>query len=296
MDTQPKEPDALPCRFEQSPPYRNWSFCRVSSFHMKPQPIRMLHYHAEFELGLCVSGEGQLYLGDRVIPYRAGDVQIILPGQPHYNIAAAEGTVWHFLSFLPSELRTAHLTPDREWIGQLQRDCRASGVFPPDRYPLLAAAASFSVNAALRPPTGPFDGDSLAEGLLHLLVLLSRTGDDSGGATHAAGTDIGKILPALTGFSQALDRGVCLTVPQMAALCHFSPSHFRRIFSERMGQHPKKYILSVQLDRAAQLLLSTALPVGEVCRQVGFTDSTVFFRNFVDRYGVSPTSYRKNRH
>lgn len=142
--------EPLPCLFETSPPYVRWPMCRVSTYHLKPRPIEFLHYHVDMEIGLCLGGSGLLYLGNRTIPYHAGDVQIILPYQSHYNVAVGQPAEWHFISFLPTSLHSAHLSPDPEFLKSLLDGCRLGGVFPPDRFPALSEAMQAISRAVTR--------------------------------------------------------------------------------------------------------------------------------------------------
>lgn len=280
----------LPCLFEESPPYKHWRFCRTSCYHLKKRPIAFLHYHLEMEIGYCVSGEGLLYLGDKTIPYRAGDVQILLPLQAHYNVSTTDETVWQFVSFLPNALRSDGVSPDQAFLEHLAAGCRACGIFSPDRFPALAHSVIAVTEFALRPVGSPFDSDLLLVRLLNFLNQLLCTDREETPEQSVLNTN--KILPALIGFSTALENGRCLTVSEMAELCHFSPSYFRKLFTEQMGKHPKQYILSEQLKRARQLLLTTELPVSKIGQLVGFIDASAFFRNFTACYHCSPTACR----
>lgn len=282
----------LDCRFEEAPPYADWVFCRNSCFHLKKHPISFLHYHLEMEIGYCVSGEGTLYLGNQTIPYQAGDVQIILPLQAHYDVSTVDETVWHFVSFLPNALRSDHVMPDPAFLEHLSANSHTCGVFPSDRFPALAQSVIAVTEFSLRPAKTPFDHDCLLVRLLNFLNQLAYTDRDRREAPDQSVLNANKILPALIGFSKALEAGKCLTISEMAELCHFSPSYFRKLFTEQMGKHPKQYILSEQLKRAKQLLITTDLPVSKIQQLTGFSDSSVFFRNFTARYHCSPSAYR----
>ena len=42
-----------------------------------------LHYHNRFEIGICNSGKGECYIGERIYPYGPGCIQIVPPNIPH---------------------------------------------------------------------------------------------------------------------------------------------------------------------------------------------------------------------
>lgn len=284
-------PPALACIFEAAPASPNQTFLSASSYHLRKQPISFLHYHLEMEIGYCVSGHGSLYLGDRIIPYKTGDVQVVLPLQPHYNVSETDKTVWHFVSFSPDALHSENVAPSKAFTEYLAQNAKACGVFSPDRFPALAQSVADVTETALRAPQSPFDRDALLVRCLHFLTLLGNT--DEMDSPNRSILNVNKILPALIGFSKSLEQGACLSITEMAELCHFSTAYFRKIFAEQMGMQPKRYILSEQLKRAKQLLASTDYPISKIWQSVGFTDSSVFFRNFTNQFHCSPTAYRE---
>lgn len=281
------------CRFEPSPPYQHWSFCRTSLYHLSSDPIQFLHYHMEMEIGLCLSGEGQLYLGDLIIPFHAGDVQIILPYQTHYNIAANEDTNWVFICYDPTSLQSPHIAPGTDFLEHVLSECSLCGIFPSDRFSLLAQSMTALSEFVLRPTDDPYDADCLLTELLHFMQLLSRTKGDGFNNTQQINTECNRLMPALIAFSKNLEKDKCLTIAEMASICHFSPSYFRKRFSELMGTSPKHFIIREQVRRAALLLVTTDLSISEIQTRVGFADPSAFFRNFSTRYHLSPTAYRK---
>lgn len=284
---------SYPCRFEPSPPFQHWSFCRPSLYQMSTETIRYLHYHMEMEIGLCLSGEGQLYLGDFVIPFRAGDVQIILPYQTHYNIASVADTKWVFICYDPTSLQSPHISPDTVFLEHILSECSLCGIFPADRFPILAQSMTALSDPIIHPTDDPYEADCFLTELLHFMQLLARTKGDGLNSTQQINTEYNRLMPALIAFSKNLEKDTCLTVTEMADICHFSPSYFRKRFSELMGTSPKHFIIREQVRRAALLLVTTDLPISEIQTRVGFADPSSFFRNFSGRYHLSPSAYRK---
>jgi AraC-like DNA-binding protein len=73
-----------------------------------------------------------------------------------------------------------------------------------------------------------------------------------------------------------------------------SASHLNRLFRQKMGTSPKAYIRRVRLERAAQLLASTAQPVARIARQVGYKNASHFIRDFRSVRGMTPLLYRSS--
>ncbi|MGN1128623.1 MAG: helix-turn-helix domain-containing protein [Candidatus Flemingiibacterium sp.] len=79
---------------------------------------------------------------------------------------------------------------------------------------------------------------------------------------------------------------------ELAERLNLEPSYFARIFRQRTGVSPMKWLSELRLSRAAQLLLSTDLMISEIALSVGFTDPLYFTRRFSLKYKVSPSEYR----
>lgn len=82
------------------------------------------------------------------------------------------------------------------------------------------------------------------------------------------------------------------TVEQLAEKCNTSVSQFRRNFKKRTGMLPKEYIEELKLRHAADMLLSTKLPIKQIASQFGYRDPFHFSRRFKHRFGIAPECYR----
>jgi AraC-like DNA-binding protein len=76
----------------------------------------------------------------------------------------------------------------------------------------------------------------------------------------------------------------------MAAL---SRAHFIRAFREATGLTPHQYLRARRLERAKDLLTTTALPVTEICEAVGFASLGSFTSLFHRTTGETPLSWRR---
>ena len=94
-----------------------------------------------------------------------------------------------------------------------------------------------------------------------------------------------------------IDRhyGRPLTVATLAAECQLSPFHFIRAFRAAVGVTPHQYLRNRRIDRAKELLVTTALPVTEICDDVGFKSLGSFTSLFRRLTGEPPAAYRAKR-
>ena len=58
---------------------------------------------------------------------------------------------------------------------------------------------------------------------------------------------------------------------------------------------PQEFLINIRMERAAELLTSTALPVNEVAAKVGYSDALAFSKKFKENYNLSPKSYRETK-
>lgn len=78
-----------------------------------------------------------------------------------------------------------------------------------------------------------------------------------------------------------------------AASRHLSLAHFRRLFKVLTGMPPQHFLIQCRMRRAAELLLVTGKPVGEIARQVGIDNEFYFSRLFKSVYQIAPLEYRR---
>jgi transcriptional regulator GlxA family with amidase domain len=83
-----------------------------------------------------------------------------------------------------------------------------------------------------------------------------------------------------------------LDVDRLAARAGMSPRHFHRRFTDTVGETPARFVETLRLDHARQLL-AMARSLKEVAAQVGYGTQGQFTKAFVRRFGVSPGMFRE---
>lgn len=86
-----------------------------------------------------------------------------------------------------------------------------------------------------------------------------------------------------------------ITIGRIADASGVSEREAARCFRKNLNQSPIEYLLSYRLNEAKKLLLSSDLPITEICYQCGFSESSYFGKIFRRTYGVTPTEYRSHR-
>ncbi|MGB0327649.1 MAG: helix-turn-helix domain-containing protein [Akkermansiaceae bacterium] len=99
---------------------------------------------------------------------------------------------------------------------------------------------------------------------------------------------------ALAPVIRHLEEHYAENVPMkaMADLAGLSSTHFNRSFKDLFGVTPTRFLHSMRIEKARQLLANTARQVGEIAHETGFHDQSHFTRHFKRQTGMTPRSYR----
>lgn len=85
-----------------------------------------------------------------------------------------------------------------------------------------------------------------------------------------------------------------LSLQALADRCDMSMRNFCRCFNQQMGCAPGRYVESLRLDYARQLLVEKNWPISRVAAACGYDSADVFRRAFERRFVVSPKAYKAN--
>jgi AraC-like DNA-binding protein len=100
-----------------------------------------------------------------------------------------------------------------------------------------------------------------------------------------------KIYPAIEYINK--NYKLEINYEELAKLCMFSPSHFRKIFVKEMGVPPTTYRENIRCDVAKGMLISDLFTVTEIAEELGYCDIYHFSKEFKKRTGYSPSVYKK---
>lgn len=121
------------------------------------------------------------------------------------------------------------------------------------------------------------------------LLLASLANDHS--AAHIA-----KHLP-LAALDAHIDRHAAhpLQVSDLARLAGLSAARFHVRFLAETGQTPMDYVRSRRLQLGRRLLQSSALPIGEIASQVGYSSQSAFTAALSRQFGCTARALRQQR-
>jgi AraC-like DNA-binding protein len=85
-----------------------------------------------------------------------------------------------------------------------------------------------------------------------------------------------------------------LSLEELAERCFVSVSTFKRHFRKRYSMPPHQWFIIRKLDLAYRMILATDVPITEIARLCGFTNSSHFIAAFKRRYDTTPASLRRD--
>ena len=84
-----------------------------------------------------------------------------------------------------------------------------------------------------------------------------------------------------------------LSLKTLSQRFHVNPIYLGQLFQKEMGVVFSEYINHYRLEKAKELLKTTHLRAGEIGKQVGYSDTTYFYKQFKKHVGTTPTEWRK---
>jgi AraC-like DNA-binding protein len=155
-------------------------------------------------------------------------------------------------------------------------------------YDPVVHAIAIRFRAGLRgwQPLDPLEADTLTRAA-YARVLQRQFG----GRARSAGRLDAARLSCVTEFIAA-NLHCDLSIAALADAAALSPYHFARSFRRATGLAPHRFVTALRMERAAERLRQTLLPVEEIAAELGFCNLSHFRRLFRLHYGCPPSVLR----
>jgi len=185
----------------------------------------------------------------------------------------------------------------RRWIGYIRDNPRPPEVIK-DWVLKLALDLKLKVQALqyFQPPFTAealhreiFEIDSLSELEIWLVEYLRSLRPVVDGILQTGSRP--EILQALQYVTANMDKKIGLD--DVAAHLHMNPSYFSRMFKKETGETFTDVVIRMKMDRARELLDTTAYSVGQIGDMLGYDNQSYFIKTFKSIVGVTPMEYRR---
>lgn len=84
-----------------------------------------------------------------------------------------------------------------------------------------------------------------------------------------------------------------MNLKTLAYKYHMNTSYLGQIFQKEVGCPFSQYLNNVRNGVAKNLILTTNMRINDIAREVGYSDTSYFYRKFKSSYGISPASMRE---
>ena len=254
-----------------------------------------LHWHDEMELIYVGSGRGAVTVQSRRYDVQEGDIAIVLPQTVHAIEQSGDSSMRYFNILFDFSLFN-YSANDGCYDKYFKPFYTHAKLLPPiaERGGALNRAMTDSVKY-LVDNRHEIDGDELMirSKLFEIMHVLNVFGKESTPSDLSTKNNYDKLKNLLLYVRSHYDRDI--GVKEAAEICWFSPSHFMKLFKEMTGKSFTQYLIDYRLEVAAEQLAETNDKIIDIATGVGFDNTSYFSRAFADRYGLTPTEYRRVR-
>lgn len=258
-------------------------------------PSGRLHFHNCMEIGLCESDSGTMEFMGSSVSFKEGDITVIGSDISHTTYSTpGTASKWSYLFIDFEELLAPYfpmnLFTDQECLHHFIHNYYS--IFSRKNHPDLYQLVSQIIQEIKRKDK---HYQFLVRGLiLALLIKLLNLSDSFIVRKEDADDDNTNSLV----ISPAIDYirvnyAQDFSMDDLANLCDMSPTHFRRTFTNIMGEGPLSYLIHIRISKASVLLRTTEMPVLDISEEVGFHSVSSFNRHFMEIMGISPLKWRK---
>ncbi len=226
----------------------------------------------------CVQQSGQFEV-------RAGDVYLVPAGERHAIVSASSPEAWG-ISICPACYAPTELAPLLDPFARAAAGASKVVHIPAERREHLAGlCAELQRESSNEPAT--LHGELVSKSLLALILAEVARAAASSGTPGVSG---GLVAEAL----RYIERHCLgpLTLGEVAAAVHRSPSHVSTLVRRATGKSVMDWIIAGRLAEARNRLLHTDERVDVVADRVGYADPTHFIRLFRRAHGCTPAAWR----
>lgn len=254
------------------------------------------HWHEELEFVCAYEGSFTYSVGGEELVLREGEAAFANSGVPHAEWSEDPTSLEYDLVCHPrllygsktSSLYTRYLGPlmDSSRVGGVALRC--DGTWREE----AAERVRRAIDAVLA--QDEFFEETVREQLTRACLLIAKHQAELEGEAPAPlpGNERVEVMCAY------LKEHYAERVPMaaIAAQAGISVRQAQREFRERLGETPIAYLTAYRLQVAAGMLTGTDAALGTIAASCGFQSPSYFSKMFRERYGSTPSDYRKGAH
>ncbi len=226
---------------------------------------------------LTLEGRGKLRYQEKEYLLMPGSVMLINLWNPHEYHALEDGWTFKYLHFRGAM--------SRDYQAYIEN--RFGPVFPLHRRTYLETEER--LDALYQAAEGEGSPDYAAvSGVIYSILTAFLSEKNTVGPAQKSAEAIRRAAAYIT---ENYSRNI--TTQEIADAAFLSRSYMSELFVQTYGMSPHEYLTMYRLSHVKESLLNTGISVSEIAERTGFRDVFTLSRVFKQKFGISPSEYRK---
>ncbi|MBQ4155294.1 MAG: helix-turn-helix transcriptional regulator [Clostridia bacterium] len=253
------------------------------------------HYHDYIEILYSLASDCDVYINDKIIPFKTGDLIIVNSGESHaltferadahyivikvlpeilYSNDKSLFELKYMMPFIIQDSNNKRYFSSEEIGGRYIKDVMSD--IMNEWY-----AENYGYEIAIR--------SNILKIFLWILRFWQASNLDSLDKFDYSDENLKIIQSATEYISQNYSD---VTALEVAEHCNLSYSYFSRTFKKIMKQSFSEYLNSIRISKAEHLLSATDKTIVEISEELGFSTPSYFIQQFKAKKDISPKKYR----
>lgn len=249
------------------------------------------HSHSLWELTYIIIGEGVHTIGDTTAPFRQGEIMLIPPDTTHLwqfdtSRTDSHGHIANISVFFDTDTLTAlsNVIPEYGSIIEEFRSLSEAVCYAGETHDRISSLllSMRGLSATMRIPK-----------MFELIAAISDTTNCRKAGSNNIKERTERRLDSVRIYCDC-NYARDISLDEIAAYAGMNKSAFCSFMRRHTGMNFSKFINSIRLERAYEMLSRTDNNISTIAYDVGFSNVTYFNRLFRSRFGCTPKSV-KNR-
>lgn len=255
--------------------------------------LGILHFHNELELKLVISGSGELYVGDKIIRFKKGDIffigerlshkwvydsQYVSPGAKKQALSL----VAHFGKFFMGN--TLFSATETKKIRNLFEIAENGILFRSTNYQTIKLIKKLESVQGFKQLLLFFQILNELSERKDAIILASEWYKPRKDASYSRIQKVHEYI--MSHYKEDISQ------EQVAKLVNMSPSVFSHFFKKSTKKTFSDYLNYIRIAYACKLLLETDQTIAQICFESGYDSLSNFNKQFRNRMNISPKQYR----
>lgn len=244
------------------------------------------HWHREIELLYIKKGSICMQVTNHAFTAKEGDLVVCDTGEIHYSNSCSRGSILDFIIFDTGLISSHYQHHSFAKPLLTAEELEASGL----KKRLLALETLIDMELSDKKP---YYQELIRAALQNFWFRLLRIMPmDEGGSTKNRRTVMLEEFQSLLSYMEE-HASENITLEMAAEKMHFSPSHFSKVFKQLTGTGFVRYLNTIRITLASELLSRSDLPMIQIAFACGFQNVRNFNRVFKEITGSTPSEYSR---